>query len=326
MASIKRRVKKTMEPEDVMLSEAFDNFINEKEALNKSKDTIRNYKLSYRLFCEYHGFDKEDVAVSTITQNHIYKWMNSMKIDGTKPVTINHYLGDIRVFLYWCMDNGREYLAPFDIKLMEKQEEQLKLFTDEELELLLEKPHRGDSWAEWRCWAIVNWALGTGNRASTICDVRIGDIDFIRREIMLRHTKNKKAQTIPLSSSLETVIKEYIRICRKEAPKTGFLFPNVGDEQMTPSAVGQAFGRYCKRRGVDKSNIHGLRHNFARGWIRNGGNIYALQQIMGHATLDMTRKYVKLFGEDLKQGFDEFNPLDTMKKSQKRTQKVKKSY
>lgn len=325
MASMKRRVRKTIEPNDVMIGEAFDNFIQEKEALNKSKDTIRNYKLSYRLFCEYHDFKPEEMPVNVITQNSVYKWMNSMKIDGTKPVTINHYLGDIRVFLYWCMDNGREYLEPFDIHLMAKQEEPLKMFSDEELEALLEKPHRGDSWAEWRSWAIVNWALGTGNRASTICDVHIGDVDFAKREIRLRHTKNKKLSTIPLSSSLDTVIKEYIKICRKGCPDDAWLFPNVGEEQMTASAVGQAFGRYCKRRGIDKSNIHGLRHNFAKGWIMNGGNIYVLQQVLGHSTLDMTRKYIKLFGEDLKQGFDDFNPLDTMKKSQKRTQKVKKS-
>jgi integrase/recombinase XerD len=201
----------------------------------------------------------------------------------------------------------------------------LKIFTDEEIDLLLDKPKSRDSFTDWRTWTIISWVLATGNRAATICEVKMGDVDYKSKEIHLRHTKNKKAQTIPLSSSLEVCLKEYIRIWRKEAGAEEWLFPNVGEEQLTTNALRHSFSRYCAARGVDKSNIHGLRHSFARAWIRNNGSTFQLQKILGHSTLEMTRRYVRLFSEDLKQDFDKFSPLDNIKKNSKRTKTISRN-
>lgn len=323
---VKRKIQKSTGYDFIPLTQAFEEFIAEKEAKNLSQATIRNYQQSFDFFTTFHNFDDE-TSIDEIKPTHFFKWQNSMKLEGVKPTSINHYLRDCRAFFYWCMDMDRRYITPsFKITLVEGQEEQLKMFTDEEILALLEKPKRNDSFVNWRTWAIVNWVLATGNRAATICEVRLDDINFNKKEIALRHTKNKKSQIIPLSSSLETVIKEYIRMFRKEADIDGFLFPNVGEEQMTTNALRLSFGRYCDSRGVDKSNIHGLRHNFAKGWVRNNGNMFALQKILGHSSLDMTRKYVKLFSEDIKDDFDKFNPLDTIKKASKRTQTVKRSF
>lgn len=323
---VKRKIKKSSGYDLIPVEQAFEEFITEKEAKNLSPATIRNYRQSFTMFMEFHGFNSE-TTTDEIQASHFYKWINSMKLDGVKPTSINHYLRDCRAFLYWCMDADRAYIAPpYKINMIEGQEEQLKLFSDEELDLLLEKPRKNDSFAEWRSWAIVNWVLGTGNRASTICDVKLTDINFSKKEIALGHTKNKKAQIIPLSSSLETVIKEYIRMWRKDAPIDGYLFCNIGEDKLTTNALRHAFSRYCESRGVEKTNIHGLRHNFAKGWVRNNGNMFALQKILGHSSLDMTRKYVKLFSEDIKEDFDRFSPLDTIKKSTKRTHAVKRGY
>lgn len=321
----KRVIKRSANSEQVLISEAFDEFINEKEAHNLAPSTVNNYKQTFAKFMDFCGYDNS-TPTELITINPIYKWINSMKIDNVKPTSINHYLRDLRTFLYWCMDTDRKYIdPPFKIKQIEAQEEQMKMFTDDELDLLLEKPTRRDGFGDWRSWCIVNWVLGTGNRASTICNVKISDINFSRREIVLGHTKNKKAQIIPLSSSLETVVKEYIKIWRKDADTDAWLFPNVGEEQLTTNALRLAFGRYCKSRGVQKSNIHGLRHNFAKGWVQNNGNMFALQKILGHSTLDMTRRYVKLFAEDIKEDYDSFSTLDQIKKSGSRRKTVKRA-
>ena len=155
--------------------------------------------------------------------------------------------------------------------------------------------------------------------------LKVEDVDFKAKDISLRHTKNKKAQTIPLSSSLETVLRGYIKSFRSESKPDSWLFCNVGDEQMTTNALRLSFGRYCESRGVSKTSIHGLRHNFAKLWIRNNGNQFTLQKILGHSTLEMTRHYVKLFSEDVKEDYDRYSPLDTIKRNAKRTHKVHKS-
>ena len=319
------KVKRNANYGVMYLGEAFEEFITEKQANNLSSATLRNYQQSFDMFCEFFELDS-DTPLNDITVNYFYKWINTMKLNGVKPTSINHYLRDLRTFFYWCMDEDRQYIdIPFKIKMIEAQEEQLKLFSDEELEIMLDKPRRNDNFGTWRTWAIVNWVLGTGNRAATVCNVKLSDINFAKKEIILAHTKNKKAQIIPLSSSLETVIKEYIRMWRKEADIDGWLFPNIGEVQLTTNALRHAFVRYCESRGVEKTNIHGLRHNFAKGWVKNNGNMFALQKILGHSTLDMTRKYVKLFSDDIKEDFDKFNPLDTMKRSSKRTKTIKRN-
>ena len=318
-------VKMTIEEEQVTIGAALEEFLLEKEAHNLSPKTIKNYKQSVDYFIQFHELPL-DTPLEEITQSHFYKWVNTLKLEGVKPTSINHYLRDTRSFFYWCMDVDRKYMTPYKIRQIEAQEEQIKLFPDEELELLLTKPERSNNkFTDWRTWVICNWVLATGNRAATICDVRIGDIDFRRKEIQLAHTKNKKAQIIPLSSSLETILKEYLKMWRDGGKnKEAWLFPNVGDEKLTTNALQNSFSKYCKARGCSHTNIHGLRHNFAKGWVKNNGNMYALQKILGHSTLDMTRKYVNLFSEDIKEDFDRFSPLDSIKRKQKRTQTVKR--
>ena len=321
---VKRKIKKSAGSDAVYLLDAFEEFIIEKEVRNLAPATIKNYELTFRLFCEFNEFDNNTLTTE-VELSTVYRWVNTMKQEDVKISSINHYLRDLGVILHWYMDVDRGYIKPFKMPKLESQEEAPKLFSDEELELLLEKPRRNGTFVEWRTYTIVNWVLGTGNRASTICDVKINDINFSKREITLGHTKNKKAQIIPLSSSLETVLKEYIKMWRREADTDGWLFPNVGEEKLTTNALRLSFATYCRNRGVERTNIHGLRHNFAKGWVRNNGNQFALQKILGHSKLTMTSKYVKLYSEDIKDDFDRFNPLDTIKRTSRRTQTVKKN-
>lgn len=323
--AIKTKVKRSAESEVVLLYNAFDDFIMEKEAINLSPASIKSYQVTFRIFCNFFEFDNE-TDIAEINQQLIFKWIGTMKLQDLTISSINHYLRDMRCFLYWCMSNTREYIEEFKIQLLSKQEEAPKCFDDDEIERLLEKPRNKDNFATWRTWAVVSWILATGNRAATICDVQIKDIDFKRKEIELKHTKNKKAQIIPLSSSLETVLKEYIRIWRKGVDSESYLFCNIGDEKLTTSALRQSFRKFCIDREVEHTNIHGLRHSFAKGWVKNNGNTFALQKMLGHSTLDMTRVYVKLYGEDLKDDFEKYSPLDVIKRKQKRTQTVKRNF
>ena len=57
---------------------------------------------------------------------------------------------------------------------------------------------------------------------------------------------------------------------------------------------------------------HLLRHTFATTYLENGGNIYALQQILGHTTLDMVKKYVHLTQAKTVVNFDKYSPLDNL--------------
>lgn len=88
--------------------EAFEEFIEEKEAQNKSPQTIHNYRQTFEAFCKFNGFDRH-TSVESVNRKVFLDWVNDMAQDK-KPVTVNHYLRDVRVFLNWCMDDDHHYI------------------------------------------------------------------------------------------------------------------------------------------------------------------------------------------------------------------------
>lgn len=311
---------------DVTLDNAFDMFIEEKKNLNKSQSTISNYEITFRVWTRYLEANDYSMLCKDVDATYVYAFANHQKSETMKQSSINHYIRDIRSFLYWCMD--AQYInPPFKIQIPTEDEEIPETYTDEEIHALVARPHRRDdnNLVEWRTWAIVNWILATGNRAGTIVEVRLGDLDFSKKgkpEITIRKTKTHKAYIIPMSTALSTVLKEYIKRWRATSDNNAYLFPSIGDEKLSINALKQSVAKYNKMRGVDKTSVHMFRHTFARTWVRGGGDPFRLQKMLGHSTLDMTRHYVNLFSEDLKEGFDEIVPLDNYKKALSRTKRV----
>jgi len=79
---------------------------------------------------------------------------------------------------------------------------------------------------------------------------------------------------------------------------------------MTTDMLQKEIARYNRKRGVEKTSLHMFRHTFAKKWILNGGDIFRLQKLLGHSSLEMVRKYVNMFADDLRKDFDSFNPPD----------------
>lgn len=295
------------------IQKAFDEFVKEKQTLNKSNSTIRNYLLGYRKFITYAESTLEitpDSPIDSITKFHLIDWVEHLQNTVPSLNSVNHYLRDMRAFLYWGME--KEYIRkPFTVKEVSHQESEFKMFTDKEIQALLEKPDKKDSFSTWRMWAMVNWALATGNRQSTICSIKLEDIDFDSKQIYLRHTKTKRRQYTALTSSLEKVLREYMH--QYDISEEEYLFPSttIGASYLTPDAMRLCFRKYCHNRGVARTNFHGLRHNFAKQWLLNKGDIASLQAMMGHTNSTMTMRYVHLFGSDLVEAAEQFNPLQS---------------
>ena len=112
---------------------------------------------------------------------------------------------------------------------------------------------------------------------------------------------------------------------RGDASDSDYLFCNIGAEKLTTNALKHSLRDYNLARGVTKTSAHALRHTFAKNWILNTGDVFRLQKLLGHSTLEMTRKYVNMFSEDLKDNFENYNPLDRLKRTQPRRQTVKRT-
>ncbi len=311
---------------DVTLENAFELFIEEKRNLNKSNSTIANYEITFRVWTRYLEGNDYSMLCKDVDDSYVYAFANHLKSETMKQSSINHYIRDIRSFLYWCMD--AQYIIPsFKIQMPTMDEEIPETYSDDEVNALIARPHRRDdnNLCEWRSWGIVNWILATGTRAGTVTEIRLADLNFAKKDITIRKTKTHKAYIIPMSTALSTAMKEYIKRWRATSGDDAFLFPSIGDEKLSVNALKQSIAKYNKMRGVEKTSVHMLRHTFAKNWVRGGGDPFRLQKMLGHSTLDMTRHYVNLFSEDLKEGFDEINPLDNIKKSASRTKRVSRT-
>ena len=315
----KKRVVATLD-EDLLVKDIIDEFLTEKRADGRSPKTIESYVGSLQKFLGAFG---DELKVGEIDRQTIYHYKGKLvSVEELSIASINHYLRDLRTFINWCME--RRYIEEhIKIDMVKGQEEVIEVYTEEELQLLLAKPRPTESFAMWRDWAVINWILGTGNREGTIVNVKIGDIHFGRKEILIRAQKNKKANIIPLSTKLASVLKTYIKKCLTEMGDEDYLFCNQYGEYLTPKALQQSIRKYNNKRGVERTSVHALRHTFAKNWVVNGGDVFRLQKLLGHSTLEMTRHYVNLFSADLKKDYEDFSPLDTLTRGNGGSRKAK---
>ena len=146
--------------------------------------------------------------------------------------------------------------------------------------------------------------------------MKISDLDFENQLIALGRTKGRKQVLIPMSTTLKKILLEYLKI--RGNNENDFLFCNLEGEQLTKDALIHIVKNYNNKRNVKKTGIHLFRHYFAKTYIQNGGNALKLQKLLAHRTLAQTQRYVDLYGQDLQQGFDEYNPLDQLSPNKER--------
>lgn len=308
MVSVKKPIQLQGMTTDVTVNEAFEQFVRIKQNKNLSEESIRYYKGVMRIFIMFFDFDGESYC-SSITPLTVEDFLTYLreKNPPLSSVSINTYLRGLRAILYFFME--REYMSEFKVSLIKQEKKIKETYTDVELKLLLKKPNiKQCSFAEYRNWVTTNYLLATGNRLSTVCNLKIKDIDFQNHEISLTKLKNRRHYVIPLSTRLEKILYDYL-LYRKGDPDD-FLFCNQYGEKMQNWGLASAIKRYNHSRGVEKTSIHLYRHTFAKNWILNGGDIFRLKSILGHSSIDIVKEYADMFGADLKRDFDEFNPLD----------------
>ena len=306
-----------MQTNDKVFEEAFEDFIRHKKISNLSSESIHFYESCYKTFCQFHD---PTLPCNTVTQDVVERYTEFLQNKNIIDITVNSYLRGIRAILYHFMERG--YLHEFKVRLIRFNKKIKETYTNEELDILLKKPNlKSCAFTELRNWVMINYLLGTGNRLSTMTNVKCGDIDFENNVIRLKKAKNRKEQIIPLSSTLREILKEYLFY--RKGNNGDYLFSTMYGESMTKSGVTTAIKTYNISRGVTKHSIHLFRHTFAKLWILNGGDIFRLQKMLGHSSIDIVKEYVNMFSNDLQVDFDQFNPLESIAIKNKKSPAIK---
>lgn len=289
----------------ITIQEATERFIKHCRIRNLSSQTIKYYTEDCNYFAARVAAEYIDEVNHDVLEDFIFQEIEN----GKKVSSLNTRIRGLRVFFNFCAE--RDYMEGFKFQLLKQDKEIKEPYTDDELKKLLARP-RTASWVEWRTWAAVNYMVATGNRISTVLNVKIRDVNFGENTIRLTTVKNRRQQIVPLSKALKAVLKDYLKTW--EYTEDDFLFPSYEGGQLVRRSFQGALVRYNTARGVSKTSAHLFRHTYAKNFILAGGGMVQLQTLLGHSTMDMSRHYVNIYSTELQQNYERLNPLDTFLK------------
>ncbi|MBT4033272.1 MAG: tyrosine-type recombinase/integrase [Candidatus Marinimicrobia bacterium] len=151
---------------------------------------------------------------------------------------------------------------------------------------------------------IIELALGTGLRVSEISTLKVEDIDLKRggNSLIVRHGKGNRLREVKFSSSLKTLIQEYLGYRRCDSV---FLFPSQRQDHMFPTAIQKVFKKWAKRAGLPaRYSIHSCRHTYATNLYRISQNLRLVQLQLGHSNPQTTSVYAAVLDEDIKKAVE----------------------
>jgi len=181
-------------------------------------------------------------------------------------------LSDLRRMLNWCVESGYLDKSPFPRRVMPRQQERPPdRVTDKEADTLRALPGAYGF--------VCRLALGTGMRWGELVRSQAGDLDKQGFLVVAHKTKSGKLRRIPLPPTLLTEVRR----------RVGKLCPFTSN-----SAFNTAVGKLS---GIASFHVHQCRHTYACQWVEHGGNLAALQQVLGHASIVTTQRYARLGDE-----------------------------
>jgi integrase/recombinase XerD len=272
----------------LFLDQLFEQFCKEKEYVkNSSHQTILFYQYSYKTFRRILGDD------SDLTKNHLTRFVLGMREKAMKPETCNVYIRGMNSYLSWLFEN--EYTSEhLKIKQLKTEQKVMKTFTDQQLKaIFLFKPK---TFTEKRLHALLCLVMDTGVRISEALDLRRDKVDFDNLLLTVRGKGNKE-RPVPMSLELRKVLWKF-----SQQHKFDLMFPSRDGGRLLYDNTRRDFRKLCvklKLEGFDGS-FHAFRRKFTRSYVKNGGNLFYLMKALGHTTLTMSKKYVEVETDDLK--------------------------
>lgn len=293
-------------PEAKTYQELHEEYIRFCKIQKLAEETIRTYHYHHNYFMNHIG---SDALCSEINQQTIDNYKLTLIEKGLNGVSVNSYIQNITPVIKYGMKLG--YIDASLTFARVKEEQKIKdIYTQGELQALLKKPNiKKCSFAEYRNYAIINVLIGTGIRSKELRNIRVGDLDMENDLLRLQTTKNGKARFIPLSTTLISVMTEYLSF-RQAKSEDDYLFSNVYGDQMYRTTLQMGITKYCLARGVNKYSLHLFRHTFATNYLRRGGSPFTLQRILGHSSLKMVNHHLAFTTKDLQNEFDAYSPLE----------------
>lgn len=267
------------------MSAEFEQFVKERIYLkNVSPRTVDFYRDSWKSFERYGG---------ELTKAGLAKYVVAMREAGVKPVSCNTFISGINAYLNWLHENG--YLDE-RLKIQKLKVEQPVIKTLPETTLKAILALRPSLFGEWRLHALLCLAIDTGCRVNEIILLRRQDVDMDNLVIKVLG-KGRKERIVPISVECRKVLFKFLR-----RHQFDLVFPTTHGGRVSYHNLNRDYRRLCEKLKIKKEgSFHRLRHTFATNYTRSGGNVFYLSKVLGHTTLQMTKKYIQADADALRE-------------------------
>ncbi len=235
-------------------------------------------------------------ALEAARREHITDFLRGERDRGASPATVGRRLAAVRGVHRFAhergicpTDPGREVSGPRRPRRLPGA------LTIPEMERLLAAP-RGDEPAALRDRALLEFAYGTGLRASETVGVDLADLEEDPGFLRVRG-KGGVERWVPVGGQARRAVREWLERGRPRLVRTpaGPLFVNLRGRRLTRAGFWLILKRHARAAGVSrKVSPHALRHSFATHLLEGGADLRVVQELLGHADLATTQIYTKV--------------------------------
>ena len=250
---------------------------------NRSMATLKQYKFKLS-----HFFDLVRKHFTEIEPNDIRLYLAHYKYEHHAG---DSYLNSIRTvinsYFQWLVNNG--YLTSNPVTNIEKgkmEEKHLPPLSPVELE---EVRFQTENVRE---KALIDFLYSTGCRVSECAHVKLTDIDWRERAVIIRQGKGKKDRPVYFNFEAEISLRKYLQT-RDDNTDGLFVSTKAPHQQIGDQAIRGILNKVQERTGI-KISPHKFRRTFATDGIRSGMPLETVQKLMGHASPRTTLRYATL--------------------------------
>lgn len=277
----------------LLLSKAVEGFLLACRARKLSEHTLTDYSRTLNRFLTHVG----DTPIQQITTTQVAAFLASQPW-GEKTI-LNYHIG-LAALWTWAIREG--YTEKHIVRMVEKPKPKkivVQPFTETEIKAMLNSVKRNND----RDKSLIMLLLDTGLRASELTGITMSEIDLVNRRVKVLGKGNKE-RLVPFSARTASAIFRYTSSMDN---KNGKLYP------YTRNSLADLISNIGKRAGVAGSHPHRFRHTFAINFLRNGGDPYTLQQILGHTTMEMVKEYLAIAQVDIDSAHRRASPVENWK-------------
>lgn len=309
-----------------LLSQAIDSFLLARTADGYSPKTLDQYEWALSRLVKRIG-DKpvEELVVDDLRRFLVwlreeYKPERKKKLSD---VSIFHAWKAIRAFYKWASPELE--IPNVSLKISEPRHAYAEIvpFTEGDVKNLLNAcnykiVHTRGMPKQRRPTAIRDRAmvlvlLDTGMRVGELCRLNIENLNLEVGEIHIKPQGSgykSKSRVLPIGSTTQRALHRYLagREIEQQAP----LFETIQGERINPREIQHFCRRLGERAGVLNCHPHRFRHTFAIMYLRNKGDVFSLQRILGHSTWEMINHYLSLAQADVKEAHRRAGPVDNL--------------